>query len=116
MLITEFTLSHVAGDCCHKSRYKIFEFSFTVLKRKEWKGAYPKFNPPETFSDIRLSEKNAGTSGVFYLNAIEAATSAMEISAISAKNIALLIAKDLKDESSGGGGEENAEANSRSDL
>lgn len=103
--------------------YKLFEFSFTVLKRKEWKGAYPKFNPPEQFADIRLTPKGGGKSGkdtmgssVFYLNALEAAASAMEISAISAKNIAQLIANDLEPAQANRAGQSIVEEDIKSEL
>ena len=46
--------------------------------------AYPKFTPPETFHPFMLDE------GVFYVNAIEWAASAMEMSAVGAKNSVLL--------------------------
>eukprot|EP00898_Chlorokybus_atmophyticus_P007516 jgi/Chlat1/7766/Chrsp66S07228 len=47
--------------------------------------AYPHFNPPEEFAPIVLD------AGVFYINAIESAASAMEVSAVGAKNVALLL-------------------------
>ncbi len=46
--------------------------------------AYPHYTPPEKFLPFVLDE------GVFYVNAIEWSTSAMEMSALSAKNAALL--------------------------
>lgn len=46
--------------------------------------AYPHFSPPETFHPFVLDE------GVFYVNAIEWAASAMEMSAVAAKNSVLL--------------------------
>ena len=46
--------------------------------------AYPNYSPPETFPPFQLDE------GVFYINGIEKAGSAMEMSAIGAKNCTLL--------------------------
>ena len=46
--------------------------------------AYPEYKPPEQFPPFILDD------GVFYINAIEKAASAMEMSAIGAKNAALL--------------------------
>jgi hypothetical protein len=82
----------------------LFAPGWVVVRRKRWAGAYPKFAPPEKFAKIRLTpaggERGRGsggtrTSSIFYLNAIESATSAMEISAIAGKNIAMLIGDDL---------------------
>lgn len=52
--------------------------------------AYPHFNPPEQFAPFQLAP------GVYYNNAWENAASAMEMSAISAYNNALLVAQHLK--------------------
>lgn len=46
--------------------------------------AYPNYNPPDTFPPFELDK------GVFYVNGIEKAASAMEMSVIGAKNCALL--------------------------
>ena len=46
--------------------------------------AYPEYNPPEQFPPFILDD------GVFYINTIEKSASAMEMSAIGAKNAALL--------------------------
>lgn len=46
--------------------------------------AYPQYDPPEEFPPFILDD------GVFYVNAVEMAASAMEMSAIGAKNAALL--------------------------
>ena len=51
--------------------------------------AYPHYVPPEKFISFVLDE------GVFYVNAIEWAASAMEMSSLSAKNAALLTARYL---------------------
>ena len=52
--------------------------------------AYPHYTPPEKFLPFVLDE------GIFYVNAIEWAASAMEMSALSGKNAALLAAQFLK--------------------
>lgn len=49
----------------------------------DWQ-AYPQYHPPEKFPSFVLDD------GVYYINAIEKAASAMEMSAIGAKNAALL--------------------------
>ena len=51
--------------------------------------AYPKYEPPEKFSPFILDD------GVFYINTIEKAASAMEMCAIGAKNVALLTKNHL---------------------
>ena len=51
---------------------------------KDWL-AYPEYDPPEEFPPFVLDDE-----GLFYINGIEKAASAMEMSAIGAKNIALL--------------------------
>ncbi|XP_072004955.1 prenylcysteine oxidase 1 [Engystomops pustulosus] len=60
----------------------LFESYHAVIVRN-WM-AYPKYTPPEKMPPIILHR------GIYYLNSIEMAASAMEMSAISAKNIALL--------------------------
>lgn len=52
--------------------------------------AYPQFDPPERFQPFRLAE------GLYLNNAWENAASAMEMSAVAAKNCALLIAQHLR--------------------
>ncbi len=51
---------------------------------KDWL-AYPEYDPPEEFPPFILDG-----DGMFYINCIEKAASAMEMSAIGAKNVALL--------------------------
>ena len=51
--------------------------------------AYPEYSPPEQFSSFILDD------GVFYVNTVEMAASAMEMSAIGAKNTALLAMEHL---------------------
>lgn len=58
------------------------------IAEKEWY-AYPKFSPPERFAPFKLAP------GIFYNNAWENAASAMEMSAISAHNSALLVKEHL---------------------
>ncbi|XP_063304725.1 prenylcysteine oxidase 1-like [Pelobates fuscus] len=60
----------------------LFE-SHHAVKVKTWL-AYPHYDPPEKMPPIILHDR------IYYLNSIEWAASAMEMSAISAKNIALL--------------------------
>ena len=57
--------------------------------------AYPHFTPPEKFWSFVLDD------GVFYINAIEHSASAMEMSAVSAKNAALLAHQYYTEEASG---------------
>ena len=51
---------------------------------KEWY-AYPHYDPPEQFPPFVLDN-----GGLFYINSIEKAVSALEMSPIGAKNVALL--------------------------
>ena len=59
---------------------------------RAWK-AYPNYCPPESFSPFVLDD-----SKLFYVNCIEYAASAMEMSAIAAKNCALLVDEALAKE------------------
>ena len=59
-----------------------------MLVCRDWL-AYPQFDPPERFQPFRLAE------GLYLNNAWENAASAMEMSAVAAKNCALLIAQQL---------------------
>ncbi|RHY04833.1 hypothetical protein DYB25_001565 [Aphanomyces astaci] len=61
-----------------------------VIKRFPWR-AYPTYVAPETIPKFKLAD------GVYYVNAIESAASAMEMSAVGARNVALLVAKQLKE-------------------
>lgn len=58
------------------------------VAQENW-NAYPKFAPPEDFARFELAK------GIFYNNALENAASAMEMSAIAAKNSALLVHRHL---------------------
>ncbi|XP_063788156.1 prenylcysteine oxidase 1 isoform X1 [Pseudophryne corroboree] len=60
----------------------LFE-SYHAVSERKWL-AYPKYSPPEKLPPIILHP------GIYYLNSIEWAASAMEMSAISAKNAVLL--------------------------
>ena len=69
------------------------ELDRLFLKRGEvvavdWR-AYPQYSPPEQFPKFVLDD------GVFYVNAIELAASAMEMSAVGAMNCSLLTWKHL---------------------
>ena len=68
---------------------KIFNVDqFELAQNIPWL-AYPKYNHPQSFPPIRLNKK------VFYVNAMEWSASCMEIEAISARNIAMLLTKQL---------------------
>ena len=60
---------------------------------RAWR-AYPNYCPPETFSPFVLDD-----SKLFYVNCIEYAASAMEMSVIAAKNCVLLVDEALAKES-----------------
>ena len=66
----------------------LFDPGFTVLHRRPWPAAYPKlrpFTPDSKLPPFQLSSR------VYYVNTLEAATSALEISAIAARNVVNLI-------------------------
>lgn len=70
----------------------VLETLFTEVvsvRRQVWQ-AYPRFSVPEKFAPTVLSEN------LFYLNGIESAASAIEISLIWARNIALLAAESIR--------------------
>lgn len=71
---------------------QIYTTSDTPVFRA-WR-AYPNYFPPETFSPFVLDD-----SKLFYVNCIEYAASAMEMSVIAAKNCALLVDEALAKES-----------------
>ena len=62
----------------------LFGEAALVVRAKGWQ-AYPRFSPPETFAPFRLAP------GICYINTIENAASAMEMSAIGAINCALMV-------------------------
>lgn len=57
--------------------------SHGAVKSKSWL-AYPNYHPPERVPPVVLSER------IYYISSIEIAASAMEMSALAAKNVALL--------------------------
>jgi prenylcysteine oxidase/farnesylcysteine lyase len=68
---------------------RLFEKGFIKERDYPWK-AYPRFSPPEEFSDFVMDE------GLVYVNSIESAASAMEVGAIGGRNAALLLQSQLK--------------------
>jgi prenylcysteine oxidase / farnesylcysteine lyase len=62
----------------------VFEPGATILAEKRWL-AYPHYSPPEALGPFRVA------NGLYYLNAIEAGGSCIEISAISGVNAAYLL-------------------------
>lgn len=66
-----------------KEQLNLLFSSYDSVKVKTWL-AYPQYSPPEKFPPIILHEH------LYYLNGLERAASAMEMSAIAARNAALL--------------------------
>ncbi|XP_035747543.1 prenylcysteine oxidase 1, partial [Egretta garzetta] len=66
-----------------KEQLNLLFSSYDSVKVKEWL-AYPHYSPPEKCPPIILHDN------IYYLNGIERAASAMEMSVIAAKNAALL--------------------------
>lgn len=64
-----------------------------IVAQKFWK-AYPKFVPPEV-EEGRMQL----APGLYYTNALEAGASCIEIAAVAARNVAMLIDRELKDRS-----------------
>lgn len=64
--------------------------SWAVLHHRDWR-AYPHFHPPETMCPFVLMPFER----IFYTSALETAVSAMEISAIAARNVGILLAQAL---------------------
>jgi hypothetical protein len=64
--------------------------SWSILHHRDWK-AYPHFQPPEEMCPFILRPFER----ILYTSALETAVSAMEISAIAAKNSAILLAQSL---------------------
>lgn len=65
------------------------EYDPTSLVHIDWE-AYPHYAGSQTLPSFQLHD------GIFYINAIESVASAMEMSALSAKNAALLAARYLQ--------------------
>ncbi|XP_033222178.1 prenylcysteine oxidase 1-like isoform X2 [Belonocnema kinseyi] len=59
------------------------------FKVKSWKAAYPRYSTENRFDRFKLQE------GLYHVNAIEWAASAMEMSAIGGRNVAILAYKDF---------------------
>ena len=79
---------------------------------REWK-AYPHFSPPERFPPFQL------VPGLYLNNAWENAASAMEMSAVAAKNCALLVAQHFRSMNSSKGVEDAGDSSvdgARSEL
>ncbi|XP_010213921.1 PREDICTED: prenylcysteine oxidase-like, partial [Tinamus guttatus] len=66
-----------------KEQLNLLFSSYASVKEKKWL-AYPHYSPPEKCPPVILHDR------IYYLNGIECAASAMEMSAIAAKNAALL--------------------------
>lgn len=66
-----------------KEQLNLLFSSYDSVKVKKWL-AYPHYSPPNEFPAIILHDN------IYYLNGIEWAASAMEMSSIAAKNAALL--------------------------
>ncbi|NXO64694.1 PCYOX oxidase, partial [Phainopepla nitens] len=66
-----------------KEQLSLLFSSYDAVKVKPWL-AYPQYSPPEKLPPIVLHEQ------LYYLNGLERAASAMEMSAIAARNAALL--------------------------
>ena len=64
------------------------KYSFELIQDIPWL-AYPKYEYPQKMPPIKLNEN------IFYLNGMEWSSSCMEIEAISARNIAMLLTKKL---------------------
>jgi prenylcysteine oxidase/farnesylcysteine lyase len=68
----------------------LFFSGWEELHHREWQ-AYPSYHPPEKMTPFLIQSGER----LCYVNALETAVSAMEISAIAAKNCALLLAQSL---------------------
>ncbi|XP_053320078.1 prenylcysteine oxidase 1-like [Spea bombifrons] len=66
-----------------KDQLKLLFESYEAVNERKWL-AYPEYSPPEKMPPVILHDR------IYYVNSIELAASAMEMSAISAKNVALL--------------------------
>lgn len=72
-----------SNEVLTKEQLHLLFSSYDSVKVKAWL-AYPQYSPPERCPPIVLHEQ------LYYLNGLERAASAMEISAIAARNAALL--------------------------
>ncbi|NXA57165.1 PCYOX oxidase, partial [Nothocercus julius] len=66
-----------------KEQLNLLFSSYDSVKEKKWL-AYPHYSPPQKCPPVVLHDR------IYYLNGIECAASAMEMSAVAAKNAALL--------------------------
>lgn len=66
-----------------------YYFKVGQMKKKVWK-AYPQYSTENRFDKFKLYK------GLYYVNAIEWAASAMEMSAVGGRNVAILAYKDFK--------------------
>ncbi|XP_072835265.2 prenylcysteine oxidase 1 [Pogona vitticeps] len=82
-----FLGSHVwkafSAESLTKEQLNLLFSSYDAVEEKKWL-AYPHYSPPEKCPPVILHDH------MYYLNSIECIASAMEMSAISAKNVALL--------------------------
>nr|XP_020643105.1 prenylcysteine oxidase-like [Pogona vitticeps] len=82
-----FLGSHVwktfSADSLTEEQINLLFSSYDTVEEKKWL-AYPHYSPPEKCPPVILHDH------MYYLNSIECIASAMEMSAISAKNVALL--------------------------
>ncbi len=67
---------------------EVFKSQATPVLEHTWKAAYPKFKPISKLPPTQLDK------GLFYVNAIESATSSMETSALSALNCVRILSND----------------------
>ena len=92
MLLTPDLVLQEAAQACTISAHDATQDSSPALDERlccrSWL-AYPHFSPPERFQPFKLTE------GLYLNNAWENAASAMEMSAVAAKNCALLIVQHL---------------------
>jgi len=70
----------------------MFFTGWSLLHHRKWK-AYPSYHPPEAMTPFLVVPGER----ICYVNALETAVSAMEISAIAAQNCALLLSRDFED-------------------
>lgn len=71
----------------------VFFSGWEELHHRKWQ-AYPSYHPPEKMTPFLIRPGKR----ICYVNALETAVSAMEISAIAAKNCALLLAESFREE------------------
>jgi hypothetical protein len=71
---------------------EVLFYNYKLIYSQEWKYAYPQLNPVDIHDlpDFEI-DKN-----VYHINAIEKASSCMELILISSKNIANIITNKLK--------------------